>query len=111
MAPEQPDEAWPPADGRAYIRSEHFAHLLVDLAGSLAARYSGMDFTDAVAQVFAWFDGKLAEDPRFINRRRFRTEGALRAYLRQALWNAARLAERRRKRRLDEDDSDGTGRT
>lgn len=99
MVPDQSDNSWPPVDGREYIRSEDFARLLVSLARRLATRYPGMDFTDAVAQVFTWFDGKVAANPSFINRRRFRTERALLAYLRQSLWNAARLAERRRKRR------------
>jgi DNA-directed RNA polymerase specialized sigma24 family protein len=57
-----------------------------------------MDFTDAVANVFAWFDGKLSVDPGFISVVKFPTHGSFLAYLRQATWNAARLTERERKR-------------
>jgi DNA-directed RNA polymerase specialized sigma24 family protein len=58
-----------------------------------------MDFSDAVSHVFAWFDGKLAKNRRFINSRRYPTFGAFKAYLRQSLWNAAILAQRKRRRR------------
>ena len=99
MSLETPDSAWPPSNGRAFIRSNEFGEELIGLARELTARYPHMDFTDAVAQVFAWFDRKLANNRRFINKRRFRTRNAFRAYLRQALWNAARLVIRARRRR------------
>jgi hypothetical protein len=99
MVSDRSSEEWPPSDGGDFIRSDEFARTLVDLAVYLGRRYPHMDFTDAVAHVFAWFDGKLAKDSDFISRERFRTRNAFLAYLRQALWNAGRLAERRRKQR------------
>lgn len=76
-----------------------FGVMLVELTSHLAARYPDMDFTDAVAQVFVWFDRKVSENRRFINSRRFPTISAFLAYLRQAVWNAARLTMRQRRRR------------
>ena len=72
--------------------------MLVDLVSKLAKRYPKMDFTDAVANVFTWFDRKLSNNRRFINSRRFPTYSAFKAYLRQAVWNAALLTERERRR-------------
>jgi len=93
-----PDSLWPPPDALAFIRSPEFGELLIDLVDLLAERYRHMDFSDAVAHVFAWFDGRLAREPGFLNGSRFPSPSAFRAYLRQAVWNAARLAERKRKR-------------
>ncbi len=93
------DPSWPPENGKTFIRSSVFGVMIVELTHQLARRYPKMDFTDAVAQVFAWFDLKLSENRRFINARRFPTIGAFRAYLRQCLWNSARLAMRKRHRR------------
>jgi hypothetical protein len=87
---------WPPVNGKEYIKSEAFGRLLVRLTTELAQHYSYMDFTDAVAMVFAWFDQKLKTNRRFINKRRFSSEKAFIAYLKQAIWNAARLTERQR---------------
>jgi DNA-directed RNA polymerase specialized sigma24 family protein len=56
-----------------------------------------MDFVDAVALAFAWFTRKLNRNAHFINRKRFLTEGKFRAYVRQSLFNAARMAMRSRK--------------
>lgn len=92
-------ESWPPDKGGEFIRSETFAQLLVELSYQYTDRYPSMDFSDAVSQVFAWFDGKLAKNRRFINSRRFPTFGAFKSYLRQSLWNAAILAQRKRQRR------------
>src|SRR5207245_2478803 len=64
----------------------------------LATRHPDQDFTDGAALVFNWFDGRLRRNRRFINGRRFATEDAFRAYLRQAVWNAARMAARSRRR-------------
>jgi hypothetical protein len=99
MAGHTSHEPWPPTDGRAFICSDSFGRLLLRLTSELAARYTAMDFTDAVAHVFVWFDQKLEAEPHFISDRRFPTLGAFSAYLRQAIWNAARLAERERRRR------------
>ena len=63
MTEEEAETRWPPDDGRRLIRSEYFGELLVGLVGQLSVRYPHMDFTDAVAQVFAWLDAKLARDP------------------------------------------------
>ena len=93
--------SWPPENGRDFVRSDDFGRMIVALTRDLAARYPTMDFTDAVAHVFMWFDGKLSMNRRFINPRRFPTQQSFQAYLRQAVWNAARLAERTRKRRQD----------
>lgn len=92
-------DSWPPEKGGEFIRSDTFAQLLVELSYQYSDRYPSMDFSDAVSQVFAWFDGKLAKNRRFINSRRFPTFGAFKAYLRQSLWNAAILAQRKRQRR------------
>lgn len=89
---------WPPENGKEYIKSDAFGCLLVSLVSELAQRYSHMDFTDAVAMVFAWFDQKLTKNRRFINKRRYPSEKAFIAYLKQAIWNAARLTERQRVR-------------
>ncbi len=59
-----------------------------------------MDFTDAVALVFAWFDDKVRKkDVDFINAERFPSRSAFVAYIRHAIWNAARLSERQQARR------------
>jgi RNA polymerase sigma factor (sigma-70 family) len=92
---------WPPENGREFVRGEVFGAILVELTRHFADRYPDMDFTDAVAQVFVWFDGKLSKNRRFINSRRFPTLGAFRAYLRQAIWNAARVTMRSRRRRQE----------
>jgi len=89
---------WPPPKGKEFIRSNEFGVLLVALVSRLAANYPEMDFTDAAAGVFAWFDKKLSRNRRFINRRRFPTFASFAAYLRQAVWNAARLTDRERRR-------------
>jgi hypothetical protein len=94
----KPGAAWPPTNGLRFIRGEAFGRLLLEVAEQLVRRYPNRDFTDGVAQVFAWFDGKLKQNRRFINGRRFPNEGAFRAYLRQAVWNAARAAERGRRK-------------
>lgn len=90
---------WPPMDGRKFICSDAFGAMLISLVRQLALRYPRMDFTDAVAQVFAWFDKKVSCNRRFINKRRFPSVNAFKAYLKQSLWNAARLTERERRRR------------
>jgi hypothetical protein len=91
--------AWPPADGDGYIRSKVFGQTLLDIAHRLAEKYRHMDFTDAVAQVFEWFEQRLQREPDFLSAGRFPTADAFRAYLRQAVWNAARAAERKRANR------------
>ena len=93
------DAAWPPVVGGKYVRSEAFGQALLDIARRLAEKYSHMDFTDAVAQVFEWFDRRLQRESDFLNADRFPTSNAFRAYLRQSLWNAARAAERKRSNR------------
>lgn len=99
MTPRIPEPSWPPSNGANFIRSESFGQLLVELSCQYADRYPTMDFTDAVSHVFAWFDGKLAKNRRFINSRRFPTFSAFKSYVRQSLWNAALLAQRKRQRR------------
>ncbi len=93
--------SWPPENGKDFIRSDDFGRMIVGLTRDLAARYPTMDFTDGVAHVFVWFDAKLSKNRRFINPRRFPTNQSFQAYLRQAVWNAARLATRQRRRRED----------
>lgn len=88
---------WPPSDGKQFIRSDAFGEMLISLVCQLALRYPRMDFTDAVAQVFAWFDRKLSRNRSFINKRRFPSVNAFIAYLTQSLFNAARLTERERR--------------
>jgi hypothetical protein len=60
-----------------------------------------MDFTDAVATAFVWFERRGEADNAFLRSGRFPTISAFRAYVRQALWNAARAAERNRKARKE----------
>ena len=93
------DDTWPPPDGDAFIRSERFGALIVDLAAELMVRNPSMDFTNAVARVFVWFDERAAEEPGFLARR-FDGIRALRAYVRRALLNDARRTERQK--RLEE---------
>ncbi len=98
MSPEKDQSNWPPDSGKQFIRSDTFAQMLLFLVKGLASKYPKMDFSDAVAQVFTWFDKKLSHNSRFINRRRFPSVNAFEAYLRQCVWNSARLTERVRKR-------------
>jgi hypothetical protein len=91
-------KGWPPEDGREFIRSNAFGEMLLELASTLAAREKSLDFSDAVAQVFVWFDRTLSRNRRFINERRFPSRDSFKAYLKQALYNAGLLAERRRRR-------------
>jgi hypothetical protein len=90
--------AWPPAHGPRFIRGDAFGRLLLQVVEQLVRKYPGRDFTDGAAQVFAWFDAKLKQNRRFINGQRFPTESAFRAYLRQAVWNTSRQAERSRRK-------------
>jgi RNA polymerase sigma factor (sigma-70 family) len=92
------ESAWPPVNGPRFIRGERFGRMLLEVTERLATRYPGRDFTDGAAVVFNWFDGRLRRNRRFINGRRFPTEDAFRAYLRQAVWNASRMAARSRRR-------------
>lgn len=92
-------ESWPPQDGKQFVHSDGFGALLLDVVSNLSDKYPKIDFTDATAIVFAWFDGKLAKNRRFINSRRFPTLSAFRAYVKQSVWNAGRLTERQRSRR------------
>jgi hypothetical protein len=89
---------WPPSDARAFVQSETFGKLLLELVDLVGSRYTKMNFADAVAHVFVWIDGKLDRDPKFLSSERFRSATAFLAYLRQAVWNAARLTEREQER-------------
>ena len=90
---------WPPENGLSFIRSNEFGNIVLAWCNELTERYPKKDFTDAASHVFDWFDRKLKKNRRFINSRRFHTKHAFVAYIRQCVWNAARLAERQRKRR------------
>lgn len=92
------NNCWPPANGKKYIQSDEFGALLVELTKYFMECYPDRDFTDGVAHVFAWLDKKLTKNRRFINKRRFPTHSSFRAYMRQAIWNASRIAERSRRR-------------
>lgn len=96
MGKEKIRAPWPPPDGREYVQSEEFGSSLLNIAERLTESYRHMDFTDAVSQLFTWFEARLNQEPDFINERRFPTVGSFTAYLRQAMWNAGRLAERKR---------------
>jgi hypothetical protein len=91
-------KTWPPVDSSEFIRSDEFAHQVLSLVEELATKYPQMDFADAVASLFTWLDQRLSTDPGFINSQRFPSQGAFRAYLRQAAWNVARRAARERQR-------------
>jgi len=92
------NEDWPPSDGRQYVKSDQFGSILVEEAISLIQLYPELEFTDSVATVFVWFSRRLNRNASFINKRRFPTSSFFRAYLRQSLFNAARRAQRERKR-------------
>lgn len=92
-------DQWPPEDGKEFIRSDEFGNMVLKWCEELAVRYTKMEFTDAASHVYTWFDGKLKINRRFINSRRFRTKAAFVDYLRQCVWNAARLAARQRSSR------------
>jgi hypothetical protein len=98
MAYEENNIHWPPQDGKEFIRSNEFGKILISLVRQFTYRYPQMDFTDAVAHVFTWFDKKLSINRRFINSRRFPTVAAFRAYVRQSIWNAALITQRERQR-------------
>jgi hypothetical protein len=91
-------EEWPPTGGKDFIRSDEFGRMLLKVVSDLSARYPQIDFTDAVAHVFAWFDRKLSKNRRYINSRRFANKSSFLAYLRQSVWNAGRIAARQRQR-------------
>src|SRR6266566_5006218 len=99
MAKKKPKN-WPPADGRDFVQGAEFGEILVAVVRDYEKQYPSMDFTDAVAQLFEWFSGRLAEEPDFFSAK-VPTWGRFLAYLRQTVWNAGRLAARRRKRHLD----------
>jgi cell division protein FtsB len=87
---------WPPSNAKLFVRSDAFGRLVLEVVDGLARRYPHMDFTDAAAQLFAWFDAKVSKNRRFINSRRFPTLSSFKAYLRQSAFNAGRLAARQR---------------
>ena len=91
-------DEWPPDDGRRYIHSEEFGQLLFDTAQQTSRQYSGLDFSDAYAQVYEWFAEKLRRNRRFINKRRFPSIASFVAYLRKALKSAALMTLRQRRR-------------
>lgn len=98
MVEEENNFNWPPQNGKKFIRSEEFGNILISLVREFNLRYPQMDFTDAVAHVFTWFDRKLSINRRFINPRRFPTISTFIAYLKQSIWNAALITQRERKR-------------
>ncbi len=87
---------WPPKNGRAFVRSDEFGRMLISEVERLAHLRRDLDFVDAVATAYEWFTRRLNRNGHFINKRRFPTEARFRAYLRQALFNAARMARRKR---------------
>src|SRR5262245_10654451 len=89
---------WPPSGGLEFARSREFGELLIETGNQLAKKYPRIDFTDAVAHVDQWLDGRLVKEPDFLNLARFPTLSAFRAYVKQAVWNAGRIAARKRKR-------------
>lgn len=99
MAKQKNRGEWPPEDGQEFIRSEQFSQLLLETVEHLTQRYPRMDFSTGVAAVFEWFDGKLQDEPDFINTSRFASISALRAYVRQAVWREALRSARDASRR------------
>ena len=85
---------WPPKDGASFVRSGDFGSLVVKIAKSLTEQYRSMDFTNAVARLFVWFDDKLKIEGDFINASRFPSLSSFRAYIRKAIWNDARRTAR-----------------
>lgn len=98
------NDDWPPDDGRQFIKGDAFALMLLDLAQQYSRRIPHMDFSDAVAHAFLWFDQRLDKEPDFISAQRFATRGAFRRYVGQIILNSGRLAQRQmsRAQRLDE---------
>lgn len=96
------DHDWPPRDASAFFGGEAFGKSLLGIVERLAADYPRMDFSDALAIVFVWLQRRAEVDRAFVSEPgRFKSESDLMAYLRQALWNAARSSERRRRARQE----------
>ena len=99
MFHEEPE--WPPYRADEYFRSERFGEVTISIVRMLTQKYPAIDFSDAVATTFVWFERTGNENPDFLRSGRFPTEAAFRAYVRQALWNAARAAARSRASRKE----------
>jgi hypothetical protein len=93
---------WPPPDGRKFVHSSFFARLLAQtthsLARQLAQQRPDLAAADAAAMVFSWFEDRLDAEPGFLSAEQFPTPERFSAYLRQAVLNAATLAEEQRRR-------------
>jgi hypothetical protein len=94
---ESRESAWPPERADQYFRSEAFGKVMLEIVQLLTKRYRHIDFSDAIATAFVWFESRGKKDPEFLRAGKFPTFGAFRAYVRQALWNSARAAERNRR--------------
>lgn len=89
-------QPWPPEAG--FLASDLFGRTLISLAECMAREYPGLDFSDAVALVFDWFDRKAVGEPDFLDHPRFEDALKFIAYLQRSLLNAARQAYRKRRR-------------
>lgn len=103
MADTTRQESWPPISDEDFIRGEEFGTLLIEAGELLTSKYAVMDFTDAVARTFVWFDLQVKKDPEFL-RRRFKNKSECKAYVGACLFNYARQARRQEtlsRRRLE----------
>lgn len=91
------EDDWPPERADEYFQNDTFGNLMLEIVQHLTEKYRHIDFTDAVATAFVWFERRGREDPDFLRAGKFPTIGAFRAYVRQSLWNSARAAERNRR--------------
>lgn len=90
---------WPPLDAVAFVRSDWFTNCVEAVANDLQRSSRHLDLMAAVGQVWDWFDRRARKEPEFFASGRFSNPGALKAYVRQALWRSAADAVRREKRR------------
>jgi hypothetical protein len=90
---------WPPPDIEGFIRGDRFLKLVNGLGEGLTRVYPHMRYADALALIFDWFERRIGEDPEFITLQTFPTFNSFRAYVKQAVFNAAGLAEQARQRR------------
>lgn len=97
----QLQQHWPPGNLHHYIHEDAFADSLLAIARQMQRRYPRLDFIAAVGLVWDWLDRKAKDDPDFLLSRStpIKTRSSFRAYLRQALWNAAANERRQRRRR------------
>jgi hypothetical protein len=89
---------WPPADPLAYLCSAEFHTQWEDLALRFTRENPSRDYIDASAFLITWLEEQLSADPGFFRFKQFTTPFAFRAWLEEALWDAADKAAAARAR-------------